>query len=218
MAEQKTFDIEHYFALWQDDRLSRKEKSELQTWLDAAPENRQEWQTLTSLWQAADTVEIPQGRSSEQQWLRLQASLPKSGRPHSKALKNPFQRFAPPAILRSWRFALIAAVALLFALNPGHIFYGNSTYTVSAPIGKISKMRLADGSAVELNAGSSLTYPKKFQQEQRLVELAGEAFFHVAKSGAPFIVKTARAEIEVTGTSFNVRAWSESTAVFVKTG
>ena len=66
---------------------------------------------------------------------------------------------------------------------------------------------LADGTKVWLNGGSGLKFPARFEAGSRRVELAGEAYFEVAKdAGRPFTVVTASAEIEVLGTSFNVLA------------
>lgn len=79
---------------------------------------------------------------------------------------------------------------------------------------------LSDGTKVYLNSGSKLTYPFGFDQDKRVVELEGEAFFEVAKAEIsknerrrekklPFIVKTATQTIEVLGTKFNVSAYSD---------
>ncbi len=66
---------------------------------------------------------------------------------------------------------------------------------------------LADGSKVWLNAASKLRYPIQFDENKRVVELTGEAYFEVAKQTTPFYVKTDQQEIKVLGTSFNVKAY-----------
>lgn len=79
------------------------------------------------------------------------------------------------------------------------------------PYGKRSKIVLADGSIVHLNAGSRLVFPKKFVGKQRKVFLEGEAFFEVASNrDRPFVVKTLEKEfeIEVVGTKFNVSSYA----------
>lgn len=78
------------------------------------------------------------------------------------------------------------------------------------PYGKRSKISLADGSIVHLNAGSRLIFPRKFVGNQRKVFLDGEAFFEVATNkNRPFVVKTLEKEfeIEVLGTKFNVSSY-----------
>lgn len=69
---------------------------------------------------------------------------------------------------------------------------------------------LSDGTRVYLNSSSSLKYPEKFGPEQdRIVELTGEAYFEVTKTGNNnrFIVKTLTQDIQVLGTKFNVNAY-----------
>lgn len=84
------------------------------------------------------------------------------------------------------------------------------------PYGKRSKIVLADGSIVHLNAGSRFVFPKKFVGKQRKVYLEGEAFFEVVSNKArPFVVKTLEKEfeIEVLGTKFNVSAYASDTNI-----
>lgn len=80
--------------------------------------------------------------------------------------------------------------------------------TLSTPRGGQYQIVLSDGTKVWLNADTRLTYPDKFTESQRLVELDGEAYFEVTKSpGRPFIVMTAKEKIEVLGTHFNVYSY-----------
>ncbi len=69
---------------------------------------------------------------------------------------------------------------------------------------------LSDGTKIHLNAESRLTYPVCFSSENRTVQIEGEAYFDVAPDKEhPFIVKTPNISIQVTGTSFNVRAYAD---------
>ena len=59
-----------------------------------------------------------------------------------------------------------------------------------------------------MNANTTLRYPERFDPKRREVELHGEAFFEVEKAaGNPFVVKTNKMDIQVTGTKFNVNAY-----------
>ena len=93
--------------------------------------------------------------------------------------------------------------------------------TVSTPKGGKYQVHLPDGSKVWLNAASSLKFPTIFSGKERTVELAGEAYFQIAKNTAvPFKVfiipdsggremsKDELMQIEVLGTEFNVMAYS----------
>ncbi len=85
--------------------------------------------------------------------------------------------------------------------------------TLHIPNGKTFKIVLSDGTTVNLNAGSTLTYPIKFVPgQQRKVTLIGEAFFHVKKNeNSPFIVTSQSLDIRVLGTQFNVTSYPEDT-------
>lgn len=85
---------------------------------------------------------------------------------------------------------------------------------INVPIGSKTKVTLADGTNIWLNAGSKLRYPQKFSGKTREVELNGEGFFNVTKNpDKPFIVKTADIKIKVLGTSFNVKSYSDERTV-----
>lgn len=78
---------------------------------------------------------------------------------------------------------------------------------------------LADGSTITLNSNSKLIYPRKFDKDERRVELIGEAFFDIVKNpNKAFIIKAKEAEIKVLGTSFNINAADDKVEVLVKTG
>lgn len=103
-------------------------------------------------------------------------------------------------------------------IDKGSLTYANANNdnrelvynTLSTPRGRQFHIQLSDGSAVWLNAASSIRYPIVFSGAQRVVEITGEAYFEIAKNAAqPFIVKTERdAQIEVLGTGFNVNAYA----------
>lgn len=85
--------------------------------------------------------------------------------------------------------------------------------TLRAQAGMRAYVDLPDGTAVYLNAGSTLVYPLPFETKERNVRLAGEAYFKVAADEKhPFRVSVAdgRYKIKVTGTQFNVRAYTDA--------
>lgn len=113
----------------------------------------------------------------------------------------------------------IAAV-LFVPLILGMAFYWFSKpdtlnlYMAEAPMGQKAKIELADGSIVWLNSGSKIRYSSDFNQKNRNLELDGEAFFEVKKNtGNPFIVHTSLLDVKVTGTRFNVNAYSDEPIV-----
>jgi transmembrane sensor len=78
------------------------------------------------------------------------------------------------------------------------------------PRGGEYKVILSDGTQVWLNAASSIRYPTRFTGPDRKVYLQGEAYLEVAPDpDHPFIVSTARNEVAVLGTSFNIKAYAD---------
>lgn len=86
---------------------------------------------------------------------------------------------------------------------------------ISTPKGGQYHILLPDGSAVRLNAASTLIFPEEFDPKQRTVKLTGEAFFEISKiknrdgTAVPFFVQCNEQEIQVLGTKFNVSSYSE---------
>lgn len=86
--------------------------------------------------------------------------------------------------------------------------------TLVVPRGCEFNLVLADGSRVWLNAGSSLKYPETFSNGERRVYLNGEAYFEVEHDAeAPFIVNTESMDLQVLGTSFNIKAYDDESMV-----
>lgn len=87
------------------------------------------------------------------------------------------------------------------------------TNTLSTPRARKFRMRLPDGTAVWLNAESSVTFPSAFTGKERKVQVTGEVYFEVVTDkNKPFIVKTPTRDIRVLGTSFNVNTYAGETA------
>lgn len=75
---------------------------------------------------------------------------------------------------------------------------------------RVIDMKLADGSHVWLNAGSSVTYPVAFTGNERNVSVKGEAYFEVAHDASkPFVVSKGKMAVKVLGTRFNVNAYDD---------
>ena len=104
--------------------------------------------------------------------------------------------------------ALLVAGAWYFSSRP--VSRPVSLTEVYAPSGQRTKLTLADGSVVWLNARSTLSYPSDFSDDRR-VNLTGEAFFEIASDpGKPFTVHVKDMNITALGTRFNVNSYPES--------
>ena len=100
------------------------------------------------------------------------------------------------------------AIAYLFQTqkNNNNI---NGLQTISTPLASKTTFELPDGSTVWLNSGSSISFPKTFDDDERIVKLKGEAYFDVKKSKQPFKVETSQFTVNVLGTAFNVMAYDD---------
>jgi hypothetical protein len=84
-------------------------------------------------------------------------------------------------------------------------------YSVIVPKGKNYNVVMIDGTEVELNSDSEITFNNSASSKQRKVSLNGEAFFSVAHNKErPFVVKSSDLEIKVLGTEFNVSNYKEN--------
>lgn len=140
-------------------------------------------------------------------------------------LKRLRRREKHVSLRRIWKYA--AAVLLILACGTGYFLSSGRTNdeipctTVRVAHGKQERLTLPDGTKVILNAGTAFSCPQSFRGEKRTVQLDGEAFFDVARNRSkPFVVQTGDADIEVLGTSFNVKAYGEDEfiAVTVESG
>ena len=104
--------------------------------------------------------------------------------------------------LNPW-LSRIAAV-LVLALGATYFLYTTHTTTQMAANGQHTAFVLPDNSSVTLNAGSKADYRTWNWNNNRKVELEGEAFFKVAK-GKTFDVTTQWGIVTVVGTQFNVK-------------
>ena len=86
----------------------------------------------------------------------------------------------------------------------------------TSPVGMRSHVILPDGTKVWLNAESKIRYSVPFIREKREINIEGQAFLDVSlNKKSPFIVNAANTIIEVTGTSFDVKAYPEEEQVTV---
>ena len=95
--------------------------------------------------------------------------------------------------------------------------FTESTYAeLYVPKGEDARLFFQDGTEVFLNADTRIRYPEKFGLRKREVWLEGEAYFNVAPNKRrPFVVHAQNTWTTVTGTSFNVNAYSDKETIQV---
>lgn len=189
----KDFMDNHLLQKYIEGKVSREEKEEVARWLDADEKNMKDFLLLRTIYDATLWSEIGDIHSI----------------PHVKKRR----------IKMVYDFLKIAAVFLLLLGGYHLVFYSKQpsqntllfTQTVYAPEGQRVEITLTDGTKVWLNAKTSLSFPNHFSNDERKVELDGEAYFDVKKDESrTFIVQTKDYQVNVLGTEFNVKAYHQS--------
>lgn len=126
----------------------------------------------------------------------------------------------PPRHHSIQRLMAYAAVILLCILTgwQAHRLTNGWTHTdtgttiLETGVGQQARTVLPDGSSVQLNACSQLTYAAETWKDSRDVHLEGEAVFNVEhRNDVPFMVHTRHYDIRVLGTNFNVSTYQDET-------
>jgi len=188
------------------DRISSEEKAEMERLLLEHPDH---WLKTGLMQQIAWR---PEQMLSAKQADRICDRIVGSG-PDPQSKKHTVRKKAP---VHYWRLAIVTLAILListFSLVLYRNHQGQSTLLwqqVSTTNGMKTTLRLADGSELWLNAGSTLRYPENFNEKTREVYLSGEAYFKIAhRASKPFVIHTHDMDIKVLGTEFDVRAYAD---------
>lgn len=133
----------------------------------------------------------------------------------SQLLEAPFIAKSQSKLINMMWFR--AAVAVFILLLSTGIFLRTYSVTIKTGKGEHLSHQLPDGSVVELNAESSISYNPYWWWFSREMDFEGEAFFQV-ENGISFTVNSNNGKTEVLGTSFNIYSRNQNYRVFCKTG
>lgn len=180
---------------------SPEEQLELDRWMTRDEKNAELFAQYQAVW-AVIPEETPLVKSNKKRaWEAINQRL--------EAEHTPAVPLATNRPARRIMFA-IAGIAAMLLLSFGifQLFFSHPQATMLEQFAE-SKMNspllLPDDSQVTLNAGSLLSYPTVFQENNRSVELHGEGFFDVAHNpDQPFVVDLGALAVKVLGTSFNI--------------
>jgi ferric-dicitrate binding protein FerR (iron transport regulator) len=210
----KEIEVEELFAQYFSDELSVESSNILQDWITASPENKQQFLAMKEIWCATATISDEQCFDKNKAYQRFLLHTKKKG------ITQPVQRKK-----NQWYCVWQAAVAaaLLFVVSYAVFKQGEKQITVQfadirieTPVNSRVKTSLPDGTIVWLNANSILTYSQAFGIEDRLVHLIGEGYFEVPQNeNLPFNVQTDGLQVNVLGTTFNVRNYIDDTEAVI---
>lgn len=174
---------------------TEQEREAFAVWLKADPLHALEYEAMLDIWDVSEHLPRP----------AKVIALP-GRQPHS-----------------TWRRLGIAAAITLLTLplaaySGWQLGWVPNAYERLEASSSMKTVTLPDGSQVELNLGTQLTFSN--YKDQRRVNLSkGEAFFKVRHDAShPFVVQAAEGRIRVTGTQFNVWRYEDQVRVTLLEG
>lgn len=205
------FAQEHSFIKW-----VRKDNPEdvifWENWVAQHPEKNEDIEKAVYLVEHLSyTNERVDQKTEDRVWLKINEAISGS-KPKDSSSNTSNKNLSNRMIRLRW-----AAVAAMFLLFFSVIMNTDSVEVVQTKYASAKKITLPDGSLVNLNADSKISYDKSSWSTKRELELDGEAFFEV-KKGSSFIVKTDNGDVTVLGTSFNVFSRGILFDVYCRTG
>lgn len=184
--------------------LTDEEQTQLDAWIEHSDENRRLFSEMTN------------PEKLRPQLNEFESYDPDSG--YERFLKKhyPFRVYTAKLIAFARRYS-IAAALMIVLLGAGFVWFWKSnkpTYqTLTVPKDAKHELVLSDGTRISLNGSSTLTYPIAFTGKQRAVTLSGEGFFSVANPGMPFLVNIQNMNVQVAGSSFNIKAYTKEVTI-----
>jgi transmembrane sensor len=202
MANKTPWNI--FFKCFQN-KATSEELAEINYWLDEDVENIEVLNEVYNIYSISTVLPAPLNPDTSKAW-------------HKVDKKISSKKFLQKSSQYRFRYISIVAALVVFGLMFTSIinnyvrdnqFSRQFTKIVTQP-GQKTNVVLPDGSVVWLNSASSLKYQSDFNLSDRQVTLSGEAFFKVQKDQSRrFRVKSGSLNIDVYGTSFNVKNYSD---------
>ncbi len=181
---------------------SGQEEEIFRQWLALSKQNQKGFLQLERLWQNTGGVADYYRINQERGWDAVSRKIRK--KPERKVL-YPLLKIAAAIVT-----AYLLGIFTMYLMRQGvqQPVGAIAENHVKVPMGSKTEIQLPDGTRVWLNSGSEVSYPSVFEPELREITLSGEAFFDVQKNDRiPFIVHAGDLDVQVLGTSFNVKSY-----------
>lgn len=181
----------HWCMRMHADDCTAQERVAFEQWLDAHPLHAFEYEAMLEIWEVAGDL------------------------PRPEPVVVPMVQAKPQTPWRTFGVAAaVCALALPLAVYSGwSLGWLPNSYQHFEATDNVRQVTLKDGSQVELNLGSELTY-SNYKDRRQVTLKKGEAFFRVSHDTThPFVVKAAEGKIRVTGTQFNVWMYQDQVKV-----
>ncbi len=173
-----------FLARWLANELTAEELQEFK--------NSEDFEKYSQIVDTLETAELPNFDLDE----NFKATLDK--------LKLESQETKPKKrVIPLWSYAAAASIVIVLFVYQFVYNGGDSVYKTE--LAQKTSFDLPDGSSVNLNADSEVSFNKSNWSENRSLQLQGEAYFKVTK-GASFTVNTEKGTVTVLGTQFTVNS------------
>lgn len=210
------------FVRWINEESRDSEKKFWEEWLRRDPVNASTYSRAIELYRSLRFKEEHADTMHELSKLEVQVSNYERNR-----ISKTRRRFAYPAV---FTIAALMLLAVLFIYESNRMAGPSGTLPekeiaqITTTYGQMQKVTFPDGSAVTLNANSTLTYSEPFLKGKVEFYIEGEAYFSIEPSedkqgiNRKYSVHTADGVISILGTSFNVNTWNNRTTVVLDRG
>lgn len=194
-------------------QISETEKQQLFQWIYSNPENEHFFYNLKDIWETVQFNEIVRTADTETEWRKFShAAFRKES---TLTVSTPKRNTIKKKLYTALKIAALVIITFGAGFFVQKLIPEKTTYTsINVPYGAKSKLELPDGSMIWVNSGSTLRYPNNFNHQVVDLFLEGEAFFNIAENPQRKLnVKTSSINIQVLGTTFNVKAYNEEDVV-----
>ena len=178
---------ENILAQWLEGQLTSDEEAQLQNTMPLA-QLQQHIERLDKLTIGGDSI--------DKNWSDFNKRL------HQK----------PKIINKIWAYVAVVCLSSIVALGLYMYSTANKPTKITTTVGQKYAGILPDSSSISLNALSSVSYNPTTWDDNRQVNLSGQAYFEV-KKGSAFDVITTNGHVLVLGTKFDVESYGKSITV-----
>lgn len=195
-----------WYLLIRSEDCTEGDRAAFKAWLESNPEHKRAYSKILRIWSLSEQL------------------APVAAKPALRPAPQMSHRQRLAAAASVWRRATPRMAAAVFLLVP--LGYGgwllnwlpNDYHRYSAEQAR-RPATLPDGSHVEMNLNTRISYANYRDRRQVTIRGDGEAFFEVSHDSAhPFEIAAGTGTITVTGTAFNVWKYQGHVVVAVKEG
>ena len=194
--------------------ISSEERAELNRWAALSPENAVRLREEAEVMAATVATPSVQRFDSDAAFGRFMARIHEAdGAQRPSVLRH--------RTLLGWVAA--AAVAALFVITGATAFRMGSSHSAhygrlvaEAPAGSMTMVTLPDGTTVNINSGSRISYSQGYGITDRDIQLDGQGYFAVVHNAdMPLTVHTPHATVSDIGTEFDLCDYADDTGAVV---